>query len=56
MTRRERFFAVLLGLGMVFGIGLEVARASRGMRHRRAAFEDHVAQKCVEAAERARSR
>lgn len=56
MSRRDRFFAVLLGFGMVFGIGLEVARAGRGMRHRRAAFESHVAATCVEAAERARSR
>jgi hypothetical protein len=50
---RRRLLAVLFGLGVVGGFGWELSRSCHHGAHRRAAFEDHVASVCVDAARRA---
>jgi len=50
MHRRQRFLIALLALGTVGGYGLGFASLHCHGEARRAAFERHVAQVCVEAA------
>lgn len=52
MSARDRVFVALLGLGVVVGLGLEIARFRRGAHHRREAFFSRVAGACAEGAHR----
>ncbi len=50
----RRFGILFLALGAVGGFGSELFRMGRHSESRRAAFEHHVAEVCVDAARRAR--
>lgn len=53
MSAREKVMVAALGLGVVLGLGLEIARFGHHARHRRDAFFSHVAGACADGAHRA---
>ena len=57
---KRRFLIALFSFGTIFGFGSGIAsmamHTGHHHAHRRAAFERHVADVCVDAAERARDR